>query len=830
MKHAEENLLPNAHKLKTEYIAARTKHRKKFRENKAKEAIERDKKVSEILSTNPRSLFKQIRHAKRNLSATINKLNVGNKTYLDSSVPDGFFDSISRLKSRDLSSQNKSETFASFNEDYKNIIRISQHGEKIAALSESDSLALLQKMKPDVNDFFSISPNHYLYAGPIGWKHFHLLLSLLINNVNNTNITEVNSIYACILLKGRGKCKYSDRSYRTISTCPVVAKALDTHIMNLHINSWSSCQSECQFQGEGSSHELAALLLTECIQHSLHHLRQPLFILYLDAKSAFDVVFKELLVKNLFFAGTTGESLLYINSRLEHRQTFLDWSGQIMGPIFDQQGLEQGGVSSSEFYKIFSQEQLETAQKSLLGVTLGPLTVSGIGQADDSALVSNNIHHLYFLLHLTKIFCQKYHVKLCPEKTKLQVYSTENMKQLVDYAKCVNPITVNNMNIDFTDTVEHVGMLRSSSGNLPTILARTAAHKKALGAVLHTGMARCHRGNPAASIRLQQIYGNPVLMSGLGSLVLSNYEVNIINQHHKTIISNLQHLFPLTPNPVVYFLAGTLPGTALVHLRQLSVFGMITRMSSSNIIYKHAKNFFTFNTTSPKSWFNQLRDVCAQYSLPHPSKLLEDPPSKDAYRKLVRKKVIDYWEQKLRHEASLLKSLEFFKPEFMSLTKPHPIWSTTGPSPTKIVMASVQSLLISGRYRTESLLSHWVPNSNGHCKLTDTCNTTEDINHFLKICPALDIARHKLCNFTESYCISHPDISNIVSKYCTPESHLFTQFLIDCSTIPEVIIAVQKSQQNVLITHIFNITRIWCYTLHRERMKILGHWRNFAKS
>ena len=54
MKHAEENLLPNAHKLKTEYIAARTKHRKKFRENKAKEAIERDKKVSEILSTNPR--------------------------------------------------------------------------------------------------------------------------------------------------------------------------------------------------------------------------------------------------------------------------------------------------------------------------------------------------------------------------------------------------------------------------------------------------------------------------------------------------------------------------------------------------------------------------------------------------------------------------------------------------------------------------------------------------------------------------------------------------------------------------------------------------------
>ena len=36
---------------------------------------------------------------------------------------------------------------------------------------------------------------------------------------------------------------------------------------------------------------------------------------------------------------------------------------------------------------------------------------------------------------------------------------------------------------------------------------------------VHTGIARSHRGNPAASLRIQQIYGNPVLFSGLGPLV-----------------------------------------------------------------------------------------------------------------------------------------------------------------------------------------------------------------------------------------------------------------------------------------------------------------------
>ena len=45
----------------------------------------------------------------------------------------------------------------------------------------------------------------------------------------------------------------------------------------------------------------------------------PVFILYLDAKSAFDVVLKELLVMNLYFAGTHGETLLYLNARLENR-------------------------------------------------------------------------------------------------------------------------------------------------------------------------------------------------------------------------------------------------------------------------------------------------------------------------------------------------------------------------------------------------------------------------------------------------------------------------------------------------------------------------------
>ena len=255
------------------------------------------------------------------------------------------------------------------------------------------------------------------------------------------------------MFKGHKKDKTSDRSYRTISTCPVVAKALDLYIRELFIDEWNLDKAETQYQGEGSSHELAALLLTEVIQYSLYTAKEPVFVIYLDAKSAFDVVLKELLIKNLFHCNTNGHSLLYLNNRLE---TFVEWEGQLMGPILDQRSLEQGGPNSSDPYKVFRKEQLATSQASKLGIKLGKQVISGIGLADDTLHVSNNINKLFYLLHLTHLFCMKYQVELCGEKTKLQVFATKEMDFFVEYAKYMNPIKVNNEKIEFVDSAEHV--------------------------------------------------------------------------------------------------------------------------------------------------------------------------------------------------------------------------------------------------------------------------------------------------------------------------------------------------------------------------------------
>ena len=133
----------------------------------------------------------------------------------------------------------------------------------------------------------------------------------------------------------------------------------------------------------------------------------------------------------------------------------------------------------------------------------------------------------------------------------------------------------------------------------------------------------------------------------------------------------------------------------------------------------------------------------------------------------------------------------------MSIPAEHPVpsclWLTASSSPTKVVMAIQQARLLSGRYRLESLTSHWT-NSSGHCRLSPVCETSEDIIHFLKFCPALEQSRRNLYSFTEAYCASNPVITNIIQTYCTnsTEGRRFCQFILDCSVLPEVVVAVQN--------------------------------------
>ena len=803
----------------------RKSHRRLVRSIRSDYNIRRDQKLHSILTSNPSSVHRSLRSLKSSRASQIQKLTVGNKIYTNNDVPDGFFDSLTALKTHDSAALRQSENLMNLFEDYDNIVEICLNGPKIPHISLKESNEILFSIKPSVNDLYSITAYHYIHAGDEGLEHFNCLLNILVTDINFVTVPEMNSVYSCIFYKGHKKDRTSDRSYRTISTCPLLAKALDIYIRILNNKLWNSQQADTQYQGEGSSHELAALLLTEAIQYSLFSSSQPLYVLYLDARSAYDRVVPEFLIRNLFQSGTSDQSLLYINERLRNRLTFCEWDSNLMGPIADTQGVEQGGVNSDQYYKLTNNEQLSMAQDSQLGVPMANITISAIGFADDAALLSNDPQSLRYLHQLTTDYCSRYCVDLVPEKTKLQLFLPKSHLPFEKHLTSSSPIMMNSKEISYVNHAEHVGVVRSTCGNLPSILDRVSAHKRALGAVLSAGLGRRHRSNPAAGLQVNLLHGTPVLLSGLATLVLKNQEVDILNKHYMKTLQNLQRLYDKTPDCVVAFLGGHLPGKAELHLRQLSLFGMISRLPN-DVLHHHAVNVLTAAKPSSNSWFLQIQDLCLMYHLPHPLIILDSPPKKFAFKRLVKSHVIDYWERKLREEANPKTSLAFFKPQFMSLSSPHPLWLTAGSNPYEVNKATVQARMLSGRYRTEALCSHWTSNTEGGCLLPSCTRTItlEDVGHILLECESLRGIRTKMESFIAKYISTRNNIYDIAKNFLfSDDLNAKTQFLLDCSCSPDVITSSQLHGNQVLID-LFYLTRTWCYALHRERLRLLGRW------
>ena len=634
-------------------------------------------------------------------------------------MADGFYDSMSSIKSCSLDDLMSDPVIEEQLNTYKHISKLCQDKHTIPPISIKQSSDILKRIKNICCNIFNITALHYLNAGDEGLIHFNFLLNGIIEDVNNASLDELNLALGLVLYKGHGKEKTSDRSYRTISTCPFTAKSLDLYLHDLFHERWDNLQADTQYQGTGSSHELAALLVTEVIQHSLHVSNKPVFMLTVDAQSAFDRCLRQILCKELYIANISGIALDFIDKRLANRATVYEWDGVAMGPAHDDTGFEQGGINSSDFYKLYNNEQLKSAQSSGLGVNIESSVISAVGQADDVLLSANSVSDLHLLVKLTEDYCSRYRVKLVPSKTKLLVYSKANHVHWVDHAKLINPITIAGVPVEFTSEAEHVGILRNVSGNLPNILNRISSHKKMLNKILSAGAGRGHRGNPAASVRVHNVYCAPVLFSGLASLVLNSAEIKIIDAHYQTTLQGLQRLHLKTPKPVVLFMAGTLPGEAILHTKQLTLYGMICRLTKDPL-NAHARQVLSFSPNSARSWFQQVRDLCLKYSLPHPLALLDTPPAKSAYKALVKKSIYEYWVTVLTTEANGLKSLVYFHPTQFNINQPALVWLASRGNSFECSKSTVIAKMISGRFRSEDLCKYWTPNNKFGFSLAST--------------------------------------------------------------------------------------------------------------
>ena len=263
-------------------------------------------------------------------------------------------------------------------------------------------------------------------------------------------------------------------------------------------------------------------------------------------------------------------------------------------------------------------------------------------------------------------------------------------------------------------------------------------------------------------------------------------------------------------------MTGCLPATATLHLRQFSLFGMVCRLKDDPL-HVLAQDVLVMSTQKSNSWFAQIRNLCLQYDLPHPLDFLKTPKTKENFKKLVRSKVIDYWEKKLREEAAPLTSLVYFKPCYMSLSKPHAIWTTARENPYEVAKAVIQARMLSGRYRTKLLTSNWSNTQDVYCPAPQ-CNEVESLQHILLDCPAYANTRMNVVKKWLS--VIDPVVEQLAKHALSQPAAYLTQFILDATALPHTIDLLKSRDENSRGL-LMNITRTWCYSMHRERQKLL---------
>ena len=258
---------------------------------------------------------------------------------------------------------------------------------------------------------------------------------------------------------------------------------------------------------------------------------------------------------------------------------------------------------------------------------------------------------------------------------------------------------------------------------------------------------------------------------------------------------------------------------------------MISRLGPSNILHRHAVYVLSNPKENSRSWFCLMIHICSQYSLPSPKEILDSQQSRSSFKSLIECKAHDFWEQKLREDASRLPSSKYFKPKYYSLARPHPIWRFAGNNPYEVEKAMVQARFLSGRYRTCWLSRHWSWDSSGFCRLPN-CHldspTHGTLEHLLIHCQDLQPARDRVLDLWSRAMETNPVFAPVFSKFWptrTADSDS-VQFILDCSVIQDII-NLQQSEGQWILETLFYLTRTYCFSLHKARLRLMGKWSNW---
>ncbi|MEW8547953.1 MAG: reverse transcriptase family protein, partial [Candidatus Thiodiazotropha sp.] len=614
--------------------------RRLCRKENANQYIKDKQEIMDAKTQSTALFHKLVNKHRGKLGACVNELHVDGSTFkTETDILEGWRQHFGNLASASTNPLFDQKYEKLVDQELLEIIDICERSKGVYdQVTEQEIVEALSTMnKGKAADIYGVTTEHLLYA----IDELLPKLVVLINGIFQVG-TLPDSLKIGLLtpvFKKKGS-SHDAKNYRGITITPIISKLLES-LLRERIKPYIDATQNKMQRGftKNSSPMNCSLILEEYIRENKDH-KRDIYVAYLDAKSAFDVVHHSSLLRRLFHIGIEGVTWNLIHSLHKDAQTVIRWCGQTSDPFEIQQGVRQGGVLSTDMYKVYVDPLLSRVTESLLGGTIGEICCAAPTCADDMTFVSDAKQTLQTLIHEAADFASMERYLIQPVKSVVMPIASRASRFSEPDAFTWS---INGEAMPVVEEAAHMGILRSSISNETTVNENIKKARRTLYSLMAPGLHGYNGLDPETSVQLFQIYVLPALVYGLEVILPEQRLVDTLERSQKKFLKHILSLPTTTADPAVYILTGTIPVEGVIHKRALSLFGNICRLDDTAIEKQLAKRQLTVKNFSSKSWFIAIKKILLKYDLPDPLDLLGDPLSKYSWKRRVNQCINSFW-------------------------------------------------------------------------------------------------------------------------------------------------------------------------------------------
>ena len=346
----------------------------------------------------------------RTKNRNITEIETLNGTYSGDNILEGFCSNTETL-CRDDSKSTNHDFYKMCEEDNMIIMEISENENvKIPHMNIQNLKDILFK-RLKLNkacDIYKLSVEHLRYAGEETLNSVVCLLNKIIDNINHLSSTQLNTTVTSIIHKAKNKPLNHHKSYRQVRVSPLLGRCLDEYIRPNLVEICKTIQNKSQYGfTEDITYIMAALQRHEIEKFCIDQ-KKTFFGCTLDGNSAFEVVNRTILTKELYSAGERGQYWLASNYSYQNTKTKIKMDGKLSREISETLGVKQGNIKSSDSYKIYANPLLYMLDSANLGVQLGPVNCGFSSCADDLFLMTDTQSKMQALLDIASYYANMY--------------------------------------------------------------------------------------------------------------------------------------------------------------------------------------------------------------------------------------------------------------------------------------------------------------------------------------------------------------------------------------------------------------------------------------